>query len=190
MKTSIDTTYTKVRNAFYSGEHAFTGDKQVVTDISFLVDNGYLSLRLFPLATHLEYLAILQDLPHQKHVYEAAGGGDAHIALKLLAGKHLQRVICQESFYEHPLCGYFPDVITADGRIVVECGHTNNPEKILTYFKQGSVEECILVPYPDPDEPDVTAYSFSAQNELKEFLDFWESESHADIREKLRNRRL
>ena len=27
-------TYTHVRDAFYSGEHAFTGDKQTVKDIS------------------------------------------------------------------------------------------------------------------------------------------------------------
>lgn len=182
-------TYSKVKNAFYSGEHAFTGDNQVASDIAFLVDNGYLALHLFPLATRQEYLTALHGLSHQKHVHEAAGGGEAHIALKLLAGDYLRRKHGKDALYEHPVCGYFPDVMTVDNRVVVECGHTHNPEKIFTYFKQGHVEECILVPYPDPEEQGVTAYSFTALSELIEFLNFWESEKNSAIKNRLRQRR-
>lgn len=178
-------TYAKVKNAFYSGEHAFTGDNQTASDIAFLVDNGYLALRVFPLATRKEYLAILQNLPDQTYAYEAAGGSETHIALKLLAGNYLKRNHNQKLLYEHPLCGYFPDVMTADNRIVVECGHTNNPEKMLIYFRQGALEECLLVPYPDPDEQQVYAYSFKALSELRNFLAFWESEKNSGIRKKL-----
>jgi hypothetical protein len=184
----MEDTYTKVKSAFYSGEHAFTGDNQTASDIAFLVDNGYLGLRVFPLATRQEYLAILQNLPDQEHIYEAAGGSETHVALKLLAGNYLKHKYNQKLLYEHPFCGYFPDVMTADSRIIVECGHTNNPEKMLIYFGQSALEECLLVPYPDPDEQQVFAYSFKALNELRDFLAFWESEKHSDIRKKLQQR--
>lgn len=182
-------TYTKVKNAFYSGEHAFTGDHQTASDIAFLVDNGYITLRLFPLADRQEYLAILHDVSHQEHVHEAAGGESTHVALKLIAGNYLQREHGQKPLYEHPLCGYFPDVMTADKRVAVECGHTHNPEKMLTYFKQGDIKECIFLPYPDPEEQMLPAYSFTALSELNEFLTFWEAEKYSDIRSKLSQRR-
>lgn len=178
-------TYSRVKEAFYSGGHAFRGDFQTASDIAFLVDKGYLALCVFPLATRKEYLAILQNLHDQKHVHEAAGGSETHVALKLLAGNYLRRNHNQKLLYEHPLCGYFPDVMTADNRIVVECGHTNNPEKMLVYFRQSALEECLLVPYPDPDEQHVSGYSFSASRELRGFLAFWDQEKHSDIQKKL-----
>lgn len=178
-------TYKHVRNAFYSGEHAFNGDRQIIQDIAFLVDEQYLLLRVFPVASHQEYLAILHNLEKNKRSDDAAGGGNEHITLKILSGEHLQKSFGLKVLYEHPLCGYYPDVITTDNSIVVECGHTHNPEKMLTYFRQSDIKECICVPYPDPDEQNVFGYSFSASKELKDFLSFWDKEKYSDIRKKL-----
>lgn len=178
-------TFSQVKDAFYSGEHAFTGDRQIVRDIAFLVDENYLTLRVCPIGTMNEYREILHTLEHQEGSYEAAGGGNTHTTLKLLSGAYLRNRFGQGIKYEHPFCGHYPDVMTDDGRIVVECGHTNNPEKMLTYFRQGNIEECLLVPYPDPELDIVPGYSFAALDELKKFLDFWESEKHLELKKKL-----
>lgn len=178
--------YTHIKDAFYSGGHAFTGDKQIIQDIAFLVREGYLKLQLFPIASRQEYLTVVRNVGKNMRSDEASGGSIEHVALKLLSGEYLQKKYDLEVLYEHPLCGHYPDVMTTDNRIIVECGHTNNPEKILTYFKQSGVKECILVPYPDPDKQTVQAYSLIALDELKSFLDFWESEKHAEILKSLR----
>ena len=178
-------TYTHVRDAFYSGGHAFTGDKQTVKDISFLVDEHYLKLRIFHIASRQEYLEMLHNIERNKSYNEAVGGSKEHIALKLLSGEYMQKKLGLEVLYEHPLCGYYPDVVTVNNRIVVECGHTNNPEKMLIYFRQSDITECICVPYPDPDAQNIQAYSFSASEKLRDFLAFWESEKRAEVLKKL-----
>lgn len=179
-------TYTQVKDAFYSGEHAFTGDRQAVRDIAFLVDKGYLNLRVFPIASRQKHLATLHTLDQNKHADKASGGSQEHIALKLLSGEYLQKKFGLRVQYEHQLCGYYPDVMTADSCIVVECGHTHNPEKMLTYFKQSDMKECILVPYPDSEKQIVLGYSFTASDELRKFLTFWDSEKRSEIQKKLR----
>lgn len=180
-------TYTRVREAFYSGGYEFTGDRQTIKDIAFLVDEHYLSLTLFPIADHKEYTEMLYNLTQNKHADEAAGGSSEHVALKLLSGAYLQIAHDRQIWYEHSLCGHYPDVMTTDGQIVVECGHTHNPEKMLTYFKQSDIRECICVPYPDPDEQKVFGYSFSASDTLRDFLAFWDAEKFLEIR-KLKER--
>ncbi len=76
-------TYTHVKNAFYSGEHAFTGDKQIIRDIAFLVSKRYLELQLFPIASRQEYLTMVHDIGKNVRADEASGGSTEHIALKL-----------------------------------------------------------------------------------------------------------
>ena len=179
-------TLARVKAAFYSGEYAYTGDAQTASEIAFLTDEGYLSLRIFPIATLQGYRTVLQDIKHQEHASEATGGSDEHVALKLLIGTYLRNEHGRDLKYEHPLCGYYPDVMTVDGRIVAECGHTHNPEKMLAYFKQSAAEECIFVPYPDPEEQDVLGYSFTASGGLRDFLAFWEAERYSEIKKRLR----
>ncbi len=179
-------TYKRIRDAFYSGEHAFNGDRQIIRDIAFLVDEQYLLLRVFPITNRQEYLAILHNLEKNTRSDDAAGGGNEHIALKILSGEYLQKSLGLKVLYEHPLCGYYPDVITTDKSIVVECGHTHNPEKMLIYFKQSNIKECICVPYTDPEEQEVYGYSFSASKELGGFLSFWDKEKYSDIQKKLK----
>ena len=178
-------TYDIVRNAFYSGAMDFTGDNQTIRDAAFLVDEKYLNLRVFPLASRKKYLTMLDDVDKHKRSAEAAGGEKAHVALKLLAGAYLQKRTGRDVQYEHPFCGYYPDVMSTDKCIVVECGHTHNAEKMLTYFKQGGIKECVCVPYPDPDEHDVLGYSFTASANLVDFLTFWETEKRLELQRKL-----
>ena len=178
--------YATVREAFYSGAFDFTGDPRTVRDIAFLVDENYLELTTFPIASRKEYEDTLRLLERPAEGYEAAGGSAAHVALKQLTARYLQTVRKLKIKYEHPFCGYYPDVLTVEARVVAECGHTNNPEKMLAYFRQGDIEECILVPYPDFEAETVFAHSFTALPNLKDFLIFWEQEKHTALQTKLK----
>ena len=122
--------------------------------------------------------------------YEADGGSMAHRALKLIAGAYLTETYGTEPCYEQAFCGYYPDVVSTDRRVVVECGHTHNPEKMLAYFKQGNVRECISIPYPDElGDAAIEAHSFTATAELQSFLTFWESERRRTLFDVLKKRR-
>jgi hypothetical protein len=93
------------------------------------------------------------------------------------------------ALYEHAFCGYFPDVLSNDKTKVIECGHTQNAEKMLTYFHQGDINEYIQIPYPDLDSLIIKGYSFTPSSELKRFLDFLDAEKRSDIKTILKNRK-
>jgi hypothetical protein len=87
------------------------------------------------------------------------------------------------------ICGYYPDVMTKDGSIVIECGHTNNPEKMLHYFRQSNTRECIQIPYPDESNTAILGYSFTTGTELHGFLGFLESEKHSAVKKLILKRK-
>lgn len=176
-------TFTKVQEIFYSGGHAFRGDRESANEIAFLLDEGYLTLKTISIGEKHAYDKFLDDVIAREHFHNlAAGGGKNHIALKLMAAQYLQERGFNSVQYEHLFCGYYPDVMTEDRRVVVECGHTQNPEKMLMYFRQGGIEECIQIPYPAHDDADVRGYSFTAGAELKGFLDFLEKENAGNLK--------
>lgn len=105
-----------------------------------------------------------------------------------MSGKYLRHKRSVDVQYEHPFCGYYPDVMSKDASIVVECGHTNNPEKMLAYFQHGNIRECIQVPYPDESDDAILGYSFIEGTDLQEFLTFLESEKRESIKKLLRKR--
>lgn len=169
-------TFLEIQEIFYSGGQAFRGNKDLINDIVFLLDEGYLLLNRFFAGSKEKYLSILDDPSFKEDAYNAAGGGKNHIALKLLAGKYLKNRGFHKLLYEHPFCGFFPDVMTEDNLIVAECGHTDNADKMLKYFQYGGIQECVQIPYPTADDEKIYGYSFLAGNELKDFLDFLEKE--------------
>jgi len=177
------TTFDIVRDIFYSGMNAFRGDSNSITEIAFLVDENYLSISTVTIASKNEYRVLLSDKDKLERIDEAAGGGNTHVALKVLTEKYIKTNRDCESVFEHPFCGYYPDVLSCDETIVGECGHTGNPEKILTYFRQGNIKECIQVPYPSDEDVEVKGYSFTAKNNLKEFLIFSEKEKRDKLKE-------
>ncbi|MEI8174718.1 MAG: hypothetical protein WCG28_02085, partial [bacterium] len=75
-----------------------------------------------------------------------------------------------------------PDVISDNKTVVAECGHTGNPEKMLAYFRQGNIKECIQVPYPSYEDKEIKGYLFKAGKELKKFLIFIEKEKRAELK--------
>ncbi|OJI06487.1 hypothetical protein BK004_03385 [bacterium CG10_46_32] len=168
-------TFTRVQTIFYSGGHAFRGNAEPINDIAFLLDNGYLTLAALSIGTKQAYRKLLDNVIAQEHAYNlAAGGGKNHIALKLLSGEYLKKQGFDSVLYEHPFCGYYPDVMTKNTSVIIECGHTQNPEKMLTYFQQGNIKKCIQIPYPEREDVYMQGFCFSAGKELKEFLNFLE----------------
>jgi len=176
-------TFLEVQDIFYSGTQAFRGNKDLINDIVFFLDEKYLTLSKVSVGTKEEYLALLDSLSSRKDAYDAAGGSKNHVALKLLTGEYLKMRGFHNILYEYPFCGYYPDVMTKDNFIIAECGHTDNADKMLKYFQQGNIREFIQVPYPTQDSNLIFGYIFLAGNRLKEFLNFLESERRNELRQ-------
>lgn len=183
------TTFAKIRDIFF-GNTIFEGSHESVNEIAFLVDEGYLIMSEFPIATKEGYLNLFDNNSqlNNESRFDAAGGGDGHVALKLLGQKYLKDKRGLGSSFEKPFCGYFPDVISDDGNVVVECGVTGNCEKILSYFRHGNLQELIQLPYPVEEDNEIMAYSFKSNPNLKDFLEFMEKERNNKIRDLLKNR--
>lgn len=179
---NIMTTFSTIRDIFYSGTQMFRGNQDSISEIAFLVDENYLLISTIIIASKNKYQGLLNNPDKLNQLYEAAGGSSTHVALKVLTKEYLKKSRSCESVFEHPFCGYYPDVLSADKTIVAECGHTDNSEKILTYFKQGNIKECIQIPYPSDEDNNVKGYSFTAHNNLKDFLIFLEQEKHKELK--------
>ena len=180
-------TIDKIRAIFYSSAHAFTASEELVQEIAFLVDEGYLRYKEFSISTKEEYLEHIGAIS-RKGNYDADGGGVAHIALKKLAAVYISRTYGRDVRFEAPFCGYYPDVLSVDKKLVVECGQTSNPDKMLAYFNAGNITECIQIPYPDVDDTHIQAYSFTARDDLKEFLAAVESSRRASLKSMITRR--
>ena len=179
-------TFDKVRDIFYSGNFSFTGDLEYINEISFLVDNGYLVLKTLDISSKEEFKHLLGKPSEVKElIYRAAGGTLPHIVLKILGGRRLE-AMNKIPLFEHEFCGYFPDVMSEDKEIVIECGHTQNADKLLTYFRQGKVKTLIQIPYPSVDDEKVLGYSFTANGEIYEFLEFLDKEKHEKLKSMLK----
>ena len=179
----------KIRDIFYSGSYAFSGDKATIKEIAFLVSHAYLHLDSFPIATKAEYFRKTEEVSSNPSLYdEAMGGGHGHMALKLITAQFLEGKSDQKMRFEQSFCGYFPDILSADKKTVAECGHTQNAEKMLAYFRQGKIHECIQVPYPSLTDPEVFGYRFTPKSSFSEFLDLLGHKKNTNLRNALAQR--
>lgn len=177
----MEKTFNTVRTAFYSGQYAFTGDLEPIQKIAFLIDNKYLNLTISKITSKASYLNLLNKPDDILKADEASGGEITHVALKLLSRTYLQNSTTKSIVFEHPFYGFYPDVMTIDGQIIVECGHTDNAEKIFTYFQQGHTQRIILVPYPSEEDKEVLGYTLTANENLIPFLEEERKESDETI---------
>lgn len=178
MKTPAD-----IRDIFYSGTHAFNGDPQIIAEIAFLLDKNYISLNSVVVAPKSDYLDILREIAANPGGHDSAsGGGYAHMALKVVTARHIKNVYGKDTRFEQPFCGYYPDVLSTDKLTVAECGHTQNPAKILDYFRQGNIRLFMQIPYPTEDVESVSGYAFTAERELIEFLDLLDDQKRTSIK--------
>jgi hypothetical protein len=181
--------YSAIHDIFYSGNVTFAGEKQVISDILFLLKEKYLTIEKCPIASKEKYFECVSEVESASaDAILADGGGTAHVALKLLSGLYLKKSENLEVVYEQKFCGYVPDVLSADKKIVIECGHTQNPEKIFAYFRHGNVQECIQIPYPNENEKIIFGYKLRPSALFNEFYDFWESKRHSGVKSLIVNR--
>lgn len=177
-----------IRDIFYSGQFGFVGDQEVTNKITFLINNNYLLFSPVTIATKEHYLETSSN-PKVLSVHdEASRGGSTHVALKILAQAYVKDEYGVECIFEQPFVGYIPDVQSVDKHIICECGHTNNPEKLFTYFKHPEVRYVIQIPYPNDIDKEILGYEFQAQPSLIPFLDF-ESSDKAQVIKDILNRR-
>lgn len=173
----------KMQDVFHSGTHENLGDREVIKELDFLVTHDYLKVIPIPLGTKEEYLSKIDTVSDfSTDSYNAEGGGIAHVALKHLSAEYLKSERNLTAAFEHYFCGYYPDVISLDTTIVIECGNTQNPEKILKYFCSGNAHECIQIPYPYEDDEFITGYRFIPHNQLCPFVKEYEQSRRNDLK--------
>lgn len=172
---------------FYSGPMGFRGDRVLIAKVLFLLESNYLIANRNDVCAKKKYIALAENEEVLAAHPEAAGGGDTHVALKLIAQEYLAKSGIQSDI-ETSFCGYRPDVLSKDKRVVIECGHTDNVDKIFTYFTQGHITKFIQIPYPFIEDDYVYSYEFVPQHNLHEFLEYEKTESLNDVRSLIKKR--
>jgi len=181
----VDHSLETIKNIFYSGTHSFRFDRELISNVCFLLKNNLLTVESKTIASIGKYRSYTDDIANGRVAsIDIAGGQIEHLALKLIGRDYLVSSGFQEVEFEAQFVGYFPDVITKDRKCIVECGLTN-PDKIFNYFKNKSVVQIIIIPYPNPDTKKLVAYVFSPTIDLAEFLIFKEQE---DLKKATRHR--
>jgi hypothetical protein len=177
-----------IRDIFYSGQFGFSSDIEITNKIAFLINHNYLLFSPIHIASKSEYLDISSNQALLNVRSEASGGGNTHHALKLMAEKYLLREYGVKSLFEQPFAGYIPDVRSVDSHIICECGHTDNAEKIFTYFNHPDVRYVIQIPYPNDEDGEILGYEFQAQPNLHDFLKTETADKIQKIKDILNNR--
>jgi hypothetical protein len=119
-----------------------------ITDIiCFLLNNNYLSMSQVIIVDKSKYLKTCSNQEIISSHDEVSGDGNTHVALKIIVSEYIGKVHSLDCIFKQPFAGFVPDVQSIDKRIVCECGHTNNPEKIFTYFRHPNVKCVMQIPY-------------------------------------------
>lgn len=165
-----------IKNVFCTGSHAFRVDWQLVEDLYFLLQEKLLLLKTEILPVYSQYQSYIEDIQNKKiPIIDIEGGQAAHMALKLIARNYLNSKNFKIVKFEYSFEGYVPDVITGDKSVIVECGKTNM-DKVFNYFKNKSIRQLIVIPYPNSDDHNIYAYTFEPGEDLSEFLIFKQQE--------------
>ena len=172
----------KIKEIFYSGSYSVNYDEQLVVNIVFLLQEGVLSVTQNTIAKKSDYTKYIDKINSGEVAkIDIEGGSVGHLALKLIAQNFLNRLGYKKVIFEQEYCGYRPDVITPDQKIIVECGSTN-PDKIFNYFKNKNLEAVIILPYPEDENDMLYFFSFKPTKKLHEFLLFLEKERMKDAK--------
>jgi hypothetical protein len=152
------------------------------------VNNSYLILSRVTIATKEHYLTICSSPTTLSSYDEASGGSSEHVALKILGAAYIKNEYGVDSVFERPFAGYIPDVQSIDKHTICECGHTDNPEKLFTYFKHPEVRFVIQIPYPNNTDTELYGYEFQAAPNLIPFLQYESKGASQAIKDILNNR--
>lgn len=171
-----------VKNIFTDSVQGFRIDMQSIVDITFLLNKKLLLLEKKQISTKKIYFKYIEDINSEKiSKIDIHGGSINHLALKLIGNKYLEKIGLLKNKYELEFEGYFPDIITQNKKIIVECGNTN-PDKVFNYFKNNTVEKLIIIPYPNDTNQLIDAYILMPADGLNDFLNFSEKEKFKDIK--------
>jgi hypothetical protein len=177
-----------IREIFYSGQFGFKSDLEIPTKIAFLVNNNYLLFSKVIISTKERYLEICSNPAILKNRDEASGGSPEHVTLKVLAEEYIKNVYGVACKFEQGFAGFIPDVQSIDNHLICECGHTDNPEKLFTYFKHDAVRFVIQIPYPSDVDTEIYGYEFQASPNLIPFLECESKDASRAIKDILNRR--
>lgn len=161
-----------VKNIFTDGVQEFRIDMQPIVNITFLLNHKLIFLKEKTICTKKIYFNYLDDIYNKKMPrIDIDGGGNGHLALKLIGNDLLKEMGSKKNKYEARFEGFVPDIISKRKDLIVECGNTN-PDKIFYYFKNKDVRRVIIIPYPGEKTERIIAFIFTPSGKLSDFINF------------------
>jgi len=156
---------------FYSNYNAGI-DYYSLDELAFLFDNRCLNYKKEPVGSLKEFYDFIDKINNREiKVFDIEGGGNRHLALKLIGLKYYEKT-SKTALVENWFHGYRPDLLfknRAGCVIIVECGDTS-PVKIMEYFDRPEVEKVIIISYPEEGEDFIYQHIFSKNKALDEYL--------------------
>ncbi|MCX6742918.1 MAG: hypothetical protein NT116_01655 [Candidatus Parcubacteria bacterium] len=171
---------------FYSNSR-LNVDYQALEELNFLIDEKIIKFKKKEFNSIEEFHKIIERLIKKEiKVFDYQGGETRHMALKYLGEKFLlsenKKVKIENIFHNR-----YPDLISEDQEIIIECGDTD-PNKVIEYFSLGVVK-LYLIPYPDDESDHLKIYEFWCEPaELTEYKEFREKINHDKIKEIIKKR--
>ncbi|MCX6742755.1 MAG: hypothetical protein NT116_00790 [Candidatus Parcubacteria bacterium] len=154
-------------NIFYSNS-PLNIDYHAIGELEYLIEKELIAISTRELCNINKLHEIIDKINSGNiKAIDYQGGGIKHMALKKL-GEDLLLSLNKKAKIESLFYNRYPDVISNDSSIIIECGDTD-PNKILEYFYYG-VAAIMVLPYPDSSE--VNYYEFSSKDlkELQEYI--------------------
>ncbi|HDQ23031.1 MAG TPA: hypothetical protein ENN28_03615 [Candidatus Uhrbacteria bacterium] len=145
-------------NIFYSNSRLGI-DYQAIDELNFLIKEKIINFSENKLAELMEFYKIIDKLKNEEiKEFDYQGGQIRHMSLKIL-GEKLLRNLNKKSKIENIFHNRYPDLISSDKQIIIECGDTD-PNKIIEYFNL-SVVKIFILPYPDNESDFLYFYEFT-----------------------------
>jgi hypothetical protein len=131
---------------------------QALDELQFLLDEKIIKIKFGKKFTQEEFYKVIDRINSKEiKIFDYQGGEIRHLALKYLAEellKNLHKTPKIEQLYNNR----YPDVMSEDREIIVECGDTD-PQKIIEYFN-GEIKNILIIPYPTSESKIFTSYKF------------------------------
>lgn len=171
---------------FYSNSR-LNIDYQAIDEIDFLIHEKIIKYKEEKLCNLEEFYKIIDRIQNKEiKIFDYQGGENRHMALKYLGEKFLlsknKQVKIENIFHNR-----YPDLISEDKEIIIECGDTD-PNKIIEYFSLG-VAKLFFIPYPDDKSEHLMIYEFRCDSdELKEYKDYIDNINYNKIKDIIKKR--
>ncbi|MDP1722730.1 MAG: hypothetical protein Q8L37_05970 [Candidatus Gottesmanbacteria bacterium] len=146
----------ELQNVFYSGYPAATA-WDVLDGLLIALDRGAVVYRSEPMITKDTYRAICDSIVSVDGLGPQEKG---HMALKQVACDYLYKTYQAEALSETYFIGLHPDIRSANGQYIIECG-TTDPSCVSIFLDEPKILWIGNISYPFADETNLVLHIFS-----------------------------